>query len=221
MGAEGPQTTFFVEESKYHLAMPGMFNVYNALAALQTVRCLGFDIRKMDSVLAKMQVRGRMERIILAENIVCYIDYAHNAMSLQNVLTTLKYYQPGRILVVFGCGGGRSKSRRLEMGEVAGRLADLTVITSDNPRFEKPDQIIGEIEEGMRRTKGTYRIIVDRREAVAFVVREARKGDVVLIAGKGHEDYQEIEGVKFPMDDRKLVAEAKSLNNGKTKNKDG
>lgn len=216
---KGPATTFYVNGIKYVLGMPGMFNVYNALAALQTIQSLGLDIRTMKSVLAAMQVRGRMERIFMGENIACYIDYAHNAMSLQNVLSTLRCYQPERILLVFGCGGNRTKSRRLEMGETAGRLAHLTFLTSDNPRFEEPEQIIHDIEEGMKKTRGSYRIIMDRREAVRAAVEEAKCGDVVLIAGKGHEDYQEIRGVKFPMDDRELVAEA--MNGKREKNKDG
>ena len=207
-GRSVPETTFRVEDTVYTLGMPGMFNVYNALAALQTMRCLGFDIRKMKSVLASMQVRGRMERISIGKNIACYIDYAHNAMSLQNVLTTLRCYQPERILLVFGCGGNRAKGRRTEMGEAAGRMADLTFLTSDNPRFEEPEDIIRDIEEGMQKTRGRYRILTDRREAIRAAVAEAKSGDVLLIAGKGHEDYQEIRGVKYPMDDRELVAEA-------------
>lgn len=205
---DGPVTEFTVDGTRFSMQMPGRFNVYNALAALQTVRCLGLDISRMAGILAKLQVRGRMERIWLDRSIACYIDYAHNAMSLAQALKTLRGYHPARILLVFGCGGNRAKSRRSEMGETAGRLADLTILTSDNPRFEDPEAIIRDIEEGMKKSGGSYRIIADRREAVAEAIAEAGERDVVLIAGKGHEDYQEVCGVRTPMDDRELIHEA-------------
>ena len=208
MGENGPETRFEVSGISCCLEMPGMFNVYNALAALQTVQCLDIDIHSAKEILAKVQVHGRMERVYTDRNIVCYIDYAHNAMSLQNVLVTLKIYNPRRVILVFGCGGNRAKSRRTEMGETAGRLADLTIITSDNPRFERPERIIADIVEGMKRTEGRYEVISDRREAVSAALKMAENGDVVLIAGKGHETYQEVEGIRYPMDDRELVKEA-------------
>ena len=129
-------------------------------------------------------------------------------MSLQCVLTTLKVYQPGRILLVFGCGGGRAASRRLEMGKVAGRLADMTIITSDNPREEEPMQIIREILEGMEMTKGMYLVEEDRKKAVSLAISMAEPGDILVIAGKGHESYQEIGSMRYHMDDRELVLEA-------------
>ena len=132
MEEEGPVSRFTADGTEFTMEMPGMFNVYNALAALQAIRCLDLDISQAAETLRKAHVKGRMERILVEKNIACYIDYAHNAMSLQCVLTTLKVYQPGRILLVFGCGGGRAASRRLEMGKVAGRLADMTIITSDS-----------------------------------------------------------------------------------------
>ena len=135
------------------------------------------------------------------------IDYAHNAMSLESLLTTLKEYKPKRLVCLFGCGGNRAKARRFEMGEVSGRLADLTIITSDNPRFEKPEDIMADIETGMKKTEGKYIKIPDRKEAIAYAIHHGEPGDVIVLAGKGHEDYQEIEGKKYPMDERVLIQE--------------
>ena len=133
------------------------------------------------------------------------IDYAHNAMSLESLLSTLREYDPERIVCVFGCGGNRSKLRRYDMGEVSGRLSDLTIITSDNPRFEEPDKIIDDIETGIKKTDGEYIRITDRKEAIRYAIKNGRRGDVIVLAGKGHEDYQEIKGVKYPMDERDLI----------------
>ena len=135
------------------------------------------------------------------------IDYAHNAMALESLLTTLRDYGPKRIVCVFGCGGNRARARRFEMGETAGRLADFTIITSDNPRFEDPQAIIGDIVTGIRKTEGRYITIEDRKEAIRYAITHGEEGDVIVLAGKGHEDYQEIRGVKHPMDERVLIRE--------------
>ena len=128
-------------------------------------------------------------------------------MALESLLTTLKEYEHGRLVCVFGCGGNRARLRRFEMGEVSGRLADLTVITSDNPRFEESEAIIDHIVTGMEKTKGAYLRISDRREAIAWAIDHGQPGDIIVLAGKGHEDYQEIRGVKHPMDERVLIAD--------------
>ena len=133
------------------------------------------------------------------------IDYAHNAMSLESLLTTLREYRPHRLVCVFGCGGNRSRLRRYEMGEVSGRLADLSVITSDNPRIEEPQAIIDDIKEGIGKTTGKYVEIIDRKEAIAYAIHHGEPGDIIVLAGKGHEDYQEIRGKKYPMDERDLI----------------
>ena len=135
------------------------------------------------------------------------IDYAHNAMALESLLTTLKEYHPHRLVCLFGCGGNRSKLRRYEMGEVAGKLADLTIITSDNPRDEEPQAIIDDIKIGMAKTDGKYVEIADRKEAIAYAIHHGEPGDIIVLAGKGHEDYQEIKGKKYPMDERVLIAD--------------
>lgn len=143
----------------------------------------------------------------VSDEFTLLIDYAHNAMALESLLTTLKEYDHGRLVCVFGCGGNRSRLRRYEMGEVSGRLADLTVITSDNPRFEEPQAIIDDIKTGIAKTDGKYIEICDRKEAIAYAIDNGQPGDIIVLAGKGHEDYQEIRGVKHPMDERVLIAQ--------------
>ena len=133
------------------------------------------------------------------------IDYAHNAMALESLLSTLKEYHPHRLIALFGCGGNRSKLRRYDMGEVSGKLADFTIITSDNPRFEEPMDIIHDIETGMKKTDGKYIEIPDRREAIYYALDHGEKGDIIVLAGKGHETYQEIKGKKYPMDEREII----------------
>ena len=143
----------------------------------------------------------------VSDEFTVIIDYAHNAMALESLLTTLRAYEPHRLVCLFGCGGNRAKSRRYEMGEVSGRLADLTIITSDNPRMEEPRAIIDDIKLGIGKTEGRYVEICDRKEAVAYAIDHGEPGDIIVLAGKGHEDYQEINGVKYPMDERVLIKE--------------
>ena len=187
--------------------MPGRFSVYNSLVAIAV--CRHFDIRKEDvlAALEAAKTKGRIEKVKVSDDFTLLIDYAHNAMSLESLLTTLKEYHPKRLVCLFGCGGNRSRLRRFEMGEVSGRLADLTVITSDNPRFEEPQAIIDDIRTGIEKTDGKYVEIIDRKEAIRYVIAHGQPGDVIVLAGKGHEDYQEIKGVKYPMDERVLIQE--------------
>ena len=185
--------------------IPGMFSVYNSLTAIAVCRQFGVPVEEIQRALKTATVKGRIEMISVSEEFTLMIDYAHNAMSLESILTTLKDYQPARLVCLFGCGGNRSKDRRFEMGEVSGRLADLSVITSDNPRFEDPQAIINDIITGIEKTNGEYIEIIDRREAIAYVIEHGQPGDVIVLAGKGHEDYQEIEGIKHPMDERIII----------------
>ena len=187
--------------------IPGTFSVYNSLTAIAVCRHFGVSPEKIKEALKKAKVKGRIEMIKVSDEFTLMIDYAHNAMSLESLLTTLKEYHPKRLVCLFGCGGNRSKDRRYEMGEVSGRLADLTIITSDNPRFEEPQAIIDDIKVGIGKTDGKYVEICDRKEAVKYAIRHGQPGDVIVLAGKGHEDYQEIKGVKYPMDERVLIAE--------------
>lgn len=187
--------------------VPGKFSVYNSLTAIAICRHFKVTAEDMKQALKVAKVKGRIEMIKVSDEFTLMIDYAHNAMSLESLLTTLKEYEPARLVCLFGCGGNRSKLRRYEMGEVSGKLADLTIITSDNPRYEEPQAIMDDIKVGMAKTEGKYVEIVDRKEAIKYAIAHGQPGDVIVLAGKGHEDYQEIEGKKYPMDERVLIQE--------------
>lgn len=187
--------------------MPGKFSVYNALCAISICRHFQVNESVICRALLAARVKGRIEKVEVSDKFIVLIDYAHNAMALESLLGTLREYNPHRLVCLFGCGGNRAKMRRFEMGEVSGRLADLTVITSDNPRFEEPQSIIEDIKTGIGRTDGAYVEICDRREAIAYCISHAEEGDIIVLAGKGHEDYQEIQGKKYPMDERVMIRE--------------
>ena len=186
---------------------PGRFSVYNALSAIAICRHFQVQDENIQKALLAAKVKGRIEMVKVSEHFTLLIDYAHNAMALESLLTTLREYEPKRLVCLFGCGGNRSRQRRFEMGEVSGNLADLTIITSDNPRFEEPQAIIDDIKVGMAKTSGEYVEICDRKEAIGYAISHGREGDIIVLAGKGHEDYQEIKGVKYPMDERVLIQE--------------
>lgn len=194
---------FYVE-----IDIPGEFSVYNSLTAIAVCRHFDVPVENIKAALKEAKVKGRIEMVKVSDEFTLMIDYAHNAMALESLLHTLRDYNPGRIVSVFGCGGNRSRTRRYEMGEVSGRLADFTIITSDNPRFEEPQEIINDIITGMKKTDGKYIDICDRGEAIKYAIAHGRPGDVIVVAGKGHETYQEIKGVKYDMDDRVLIREA-------------
>ena len=187
--------------------VPGTFSVYNSLVAIAVCEHFNVSADDLREALKVVKTKGRIEMVPVSKDFILMIDYAHNAMSLESLLLTLKEYRPKRLVCVFGCGGNRSRLRRYEMGEVSGRLADLTVITSDNPRFEEPQAIMDDIKVGMGRTDGAYVEICDRKEAIRYVIEHGQKGAVIVLAGKGHEDYQEIKGKKYPMDERDLIRE--------------
>ena len=185
--------------------LPGEFSVHNSLAAVAVADLMGVPFDDIKEILTRVKVRGRVEMIPISDAFTVMIDYAHNAMALESLFTALKAYKPKRLVSLFGCGGNRSKDRRYEMGEVSGNMADLTIITSDNPRFEKPQDIIDDIKLGMAKTSGEYVEILDRKEAMRYAILNGEPGDIIVFAGKGHEDYQEIEGVKYHMDERDLI----------------
>ena len=168
---------------RVRVGMPGKFNADNALAAL---------------AVCSLALSGCS----------VIVDYAHNAVSMESLLSTLRDYHPKRLVCVFGCGGNRARDRRYSMGEIGGKMADLCIITADNPRFEKNEDIIKDIEVGLAKTDGKYIVIPDRREAIFYAIHNAEEGDMIAIIGKGHEDYQEIEGVKHHFLDREVVEEA-------------
>ena len=186
--------------------IPGRFSIYNSLTAIAICRHFGVAPADIQKALSTARVKGRIELVPVSDQFTLMIDYAHNAMALESLLTTLREYKPHRLVCLFGCGGNRSRIRRYEMGEVSGRLADLTIITSDNPRNEEPQAIIDDIRTGISRTDGCYVEIPDRREAIAYAITHGEPGDIIVLAGKGHEDYQEIRGVKYPMDEREIIA---------------
>ncbi|MCI5699442.1 MAG: UDP-N-acetylmuramoyl-L-alanyl-D-glutamate--2,6-diaminopimelate ligase [Lachnospiraceae bacterium] len=184
---------------------PGKFSIYNSLTAIAICRHFKVSEENIIKALAGAKVKGRIEMVKVSDEFTLMIDYAHNAMALESLLTTLRDYNPHRLVCLFGCGGNRSKLRRYEMGEVSGKLADLTIITSDNPRYEEPQDIIDDIKIGISKTDGKYVEIIDRKEAIAYAIHHGEPGDIVILAGKGHEDYQEIKGKKYPMDERDLI----------------
>lgn len=187
--------------------IPGHFSVYNALAAIAVCRHFDVSEQSIRDGLNRVHVKGRVEPVKAPGNYTLLIDYAHNAVSMENILETLREYRPNRLVCMFGAGGNRARSRRYEMGEVSGRLADLSVITADNSRFEDVMDIIADIEVGLHKTSGKYIVIPDRKEAIKYCMDTAQNGDIIVLAGKGHEDYQEIKGVKYHLDEREVIAD--------------
>lgn len=208
----GLNTQFTYQENeslfKVSLNTPGYFSLYNSLLAIAVARKDGISNENIAYGLSKAFVKGRMEIVPTNTPYTVIIDFAHNEFSCKTLFETIKMYNPSRILSVFGCGGNRSKLRRYGMGEVIGANSDISFITSDNSRFEKIDDIINDILVGMHKTDGKYVIIHKRSDAIKEALREAREGDVVLLIGKGHEMYEEIEGVHYPFDERQVVFES-------------
>lgn len=187
--------------------IPGRFSVYNSLAAICVGMRLGANAENIKEALEEVRVPGRSELVDNKKELTIMIDYAHTPESLESILQAVKSYTKGRVISVFGCGGDRDHIKRPLMGEVSGRVADYTIITSDNPRTEEPDSIISQIEEGIKKTKGQYTCITDRKDAIKQAIEMANKKDIIVLAGKGHEPYQEIDHVKYPFDERVIVKE--------------
>jgi UDP-N-acetylmuramoyl-L-alanyl-D-glutamate--2,6-diaminopimelate ligase len=188
--------------------IPGIISVYNSLAAAAALLCEGISPEHVQRGLKEVEgVRGRSETIDTGKGFSVIIDYAHTPDGLENILSTIRGYAKGRIITLFGCGGNRDREKRPMMGEIAGRLSDFVIITSDNPRKEEPHQIIDEILPGVEKTGCSYICIVDRREAIEYALEMAGKDDIVVLAGKGHETYQEFADHKIEFDERKIVAE--------------
>lgn len=192
-------------EGRISCGVPGTFNVHNALGAICVAGHMGVTVEQMNKALRHFTVKGRVQIIPTGYDYTLIVDYAHNAVALESILKTLRAYNPPRLISLFGCGGNRSKLRRYEMGEVSGKMADFTIITSDNPRFEEPQAIIDDILVGMKKTDGKYTTIIDRHEAISYAMHHANPGDIVVLAGKGHETYQEIKGKKYHMSEEEIV----------------
>lgn len=203
---------------RVRIGTPGRFTVYNGMAAIGCLIGIGLTMDQIaDGLSAAPGVKGRAEVVETGLDFTCMVDYAHSPESLKEILAAVRPHTEGRILLVFGCGGNRDKLKRPIMGGIASENAEVTVVTSDNPRFEEPETIIDEILAGTGAGQGKILRECDRGEAVYLAMKEAKKGDLVLIAGKGHEDYQEIKGVKYHMDDRELIlAAAERLKKEKT-----
>ena len=192
-------------QAKVHI--PGRFSVYNSMVTMLVCHLAGISDEAILEGLSKVQVKGRVEMLPVSKDYTLIIDYAHNEVSTRSVLTTLMEYHPKRLICVYGGGGNRSKLRRYDMGEVTGEMADLCVLTCDNPRDEEIRDINNDIKVGLARSNGKYIEIDDRKEAIAYCMKNAKPGDMIVLLGKGHEDYQEIKGVKYHFDEREAVAE--------------
>src|SRR5437764_2071567 len=196
-------------ERDFHSPLVGPPHVYNTLAAVASGLALGYDLDVITAALEKCTgAPGRFERVPHDGDFAVVVDYAHSDDALLNVLRTAREVTKGRIITVFGCGGDRDRSKRAPMGEAAGSLSDVVILTSDNPRTEDPEQILCDAEEGIRKTGKPYRKIGDRTEAIHQAISEAQVGDLVLIAGKGHEDYQIIGRETFHFDDKEVARAA-------------
>lgn len=207
------------KNERVRTGIPGRFSVYNSLAAICVAQKFGISAEVVKEALEEVRVPGRSELVNNKRELTIMIDYAHSPESLQNILQAVKSYTKGRVISVFGCGGDRDTTKRAIMGEISGKLADYTIITSDNPRTEDPEKIVRQIEQGMKKTNGKYKVVVDRVEAIKEAIIMANKRDIIVLAGKGHEPYQEINGVKHPFDERIIVKELiEELDKGK-KNK--
>ena len=189
------------------VAIPGMFSVYNALAAISVANEFNVSEEDIKEAMKNIKVKGRIEVLPVPGEYTLLIDYAHNALSMENVLTTLREYKPNRLITLFGAGGNRPKVRRYEMGEVSGRLSDVSVVTEDNSRNENVLDIISDIEVGLKKTNGEYIVIPNRYEAIKYCIKTALPGDIIVLAGQGHEDYQEKNGRVYHFDEREVVEE--------------
>ena len=187
------------------VSIPGLFTAYNAMAAISVCDILGISIDDIKKSLVNVSVKGRMEIVKVSDKFSVLIDYAYQGIAMENVLSTMREANPKRIATVFGCGGNRSRQRRFDCGEVSGKYADLSILTADNPRYEDNNEIIKDILVGMEKTDGKYIIFPDRKDAIREAIVGAQEGDVVLILGKGHEDYQEINGVRYDFDERVII----------------
>ena len=194
-------------EGTFLLNMPGKFNVSNALAALAAAHMVGVDGGAIAKGLQTVYVKGRTQVLDTPGHYTLLIDYAHNAVSMENLLTMLRSYNPGRLICLFGGGGNRARARRWDMGEMSGKYADLTVMTMDNPRDEEVEAINEDIKIGLAKHNGKYISIPDRADAIRWVMDNAQEGDIIALIGKGHEEYQEIKGVKHFFSEEQVVRE--------------
>lgn len=207
--ARGVQFDMLTPKGKLrlHLTIPGLFSVFNAMAAATTAIALGLNLPEIKAGLEMTSVSGRLEPLLANGNYSVFLDYAHTPDALENVLKTVRDFAQGRIVTLFGCGGDRDMAKRPIMGEIAGRYSDFLIVTTDNPRNEEPMDIIQSILGGVIKSGCDYIVIENRREAIRHALASAMDHDVIILAGKGHETYQEIKGVKYPFDEKIIVRE--------------
>ena len=203
---------FHCGDMNIKLKIPGEFSVYNALVAIGICKECGIADDVIESALSKATgVKGRAEVVDCGGDYTLLIDYAHTPDGLENILKSVRGFAQGRVVALFGCGGDRDKTKRPKMGKVAGRLADFCIITSDNPRSEEPAEIIRNILDGMDDAMAEYVVIENRRDAIEYAIKHARTGDVIVLAGKGHEDYQILKDKTIHFDEREVIRDI--LNN--------
>ena len=191
---------------EFMISMPGRFTTYNAMAAIMCAKMLGIDLKYIKKALSNFSVKGRVERIHVSDDFTLLIDYAHNGVSTESILTTIREYDPGRIVTIFGCGGNRSKDRRYEMGKIASKYSDMCIITEDNNRYEEFEDIANDILINFDK-ECDYIIIPDRKDAIKYAIENGQKGDIIMLIGKGHEDYKEVKGIRYPFDERVIIKE--------------
>ena len=199
--------------SRFNVPIPGLFSVFNAMSAAGIALALGWTLDSIKYGLEHMVgVSGRLEPLPTGKNeFTVLLDYAHTPDALENLLKTVRGFATGRVVTLFGCGGDRDQAKRPIMGEIAGRFSDFAIVTSDNPRSEDPMQIIASVEDGVKKSGCEYIVIENRRDAIEYALKSARKNDVIILAGKGHENYQEINGGKHHFDEKEIVAEILGL----------
>lgn len=200
-------TVFGLLNGTFRTCIPGYFNIYNSLAAILVGAKLGLDVEVMKNALVKVSVRGRMETALVTPKLKVVIDYAHTEDSMKKLVETLKEYKPKRLVSIFGSGGNRPKERRYKIGEIIGGISDFSIITMDNPRFEEISSINEDIKVGLNKVNAKYIEISDRAEAIRYAIENAQEGDLILLVGKGHEEYQDIKGIKYYFNELDIIKE--------------
>lgn len=195
-----------VINDRFKVSSPGKFSSYNAMAAILTCYLLGIDVSFMKKTLENFSVKGRIEPVKVSDDFLLLIDYAHNGISTKSILSTIRQYNPGRIVTIFGCGGNRSRERRYEMGAIASQYSDKCIITEDNNRYEKFVDIAKDILRDFDKNC-EYILIPDRKDAIKYAIENGKKGDIIMLLGKGHENYKEINGIRYPFDERIIIKE--------------
>lgn len=198
-------TTELLNNKQIILNMPGMHNIYNAICSIKLAKMLNINDDIIVDVLKDFKVDGRVEVVHNSNEMTIIVDYAHNELGTLSLITAMKEYNPDRIVVVFGCGGNRDKNRRYGMGDVIGKYADFSIVTADNSRFEKTEDIINDILSTLTKRTQNYVVIIDRREAIEYAIKNHKTGDLILVIGKGHEDYNDMNGKKEHFSDKEEI----------------